>query len=76
MQEALGRCPSLWGRDGAKTTTEDNLAIMVRLKTPQTKDTNPDWVVMVVIIIRDALVTAVNKNNSSNKIAAMQLFRR
>lgn len=42
---------------------------MVRLKTPQTKETNPNCMTMVVTIIMDVLVAAVNKNNSSNKIA-------
>lgn len=75
VQQDLGRCPSLWGRDGAKTASEggqeEKLAIMVRLKTPQTKETNPNCMMMAVTIIMDVLVTAVNKNNSGNKIAMM-----
>lgn len=44
---------------------------MVRLKTPRTKETNPSCMMMAVTIITDVLVAAVNKNNSSNKIAMM-----
>lgn len=44
---------------------------MVRLKTPQTKNKNPNCMMMLMTIIMDVLVTAVNKNNSSNKIAMM-----
>lgn len=44
---------------------------MVRLKTPQMKETNPNCLMMVETIITEVLVTAVNKNYSSNKIAMM-----
>lgn len=74
-QEDLGQCPSLWGRDGAKTTTQggqgEHLPIIIRLKPPQAEETNPKWMRMGVMITIDVLVTAVNKINSNNKIAMM-----
>lgn len=47
------------------------LAIMVRLKTPQMKETNPNDAMTEVTIILDGFVAAVNKNNSSNKFVMM-----
>lgn len=44
-----------------------------QVQTAQTKGTNPNCMMMPVIIITDVLVAAVNKNNGSNKIAMMML---
>lgn len=74
-EEGLGQCPSLWGRDGAKTTPRggqgEHLPIIAKLKAPQAEEPNSQWVRMGVMITVDVLVTAVNKNNCSNKIAMM-----
>lgn len=52
-------------------TRSGKLAIMVRLKSPQMKETSPNDVMTEVTIILDGFVAAVNKNNSSNKFVMM-----